>query len=136
MTKFDPTKPVQTRDGRKVRILCTDARLSYCHNEGITMSPIVALIEDESEHGAKDSVYFYTKEGSFYGTNNPEPIDLVNIPERVVKYKLIHDSGYVGATYSSIIQAKDSQSNYAEIKSILKLTYEDGKVVETYLISP
>lgn len=35
---FDPTKPVQTRDGRKARIICTDMKNSY--------SPIVVLIAE------------------------------------------------------------------------------------------
>lgn len=35
MKAFDPTKPVQTRDGRKARIICTDAK-------GVL--PIIALV--------------------------------------------------------------------------------------------
>ena len=38
MTKFDPTKPVQTRDGREARIICTDV-------ERKGDWPIVALIK-------------------------------------------------------------------------------------------
>ncbi len=34
---LDLSKPVQTRDGRKVRILCTDAKSAY---------PVIGLIED------------------------------------------------------------------------------------------
>ena len=37
---FDPSKPVQTRDGRKARIICTDAKRSD--------TSIVALVEDEA----------------------------------------------------------------------------------------
>jgi hypothetical protein len=37
MTKFDPTEPVQTRDGRKARILCTDFR-------GTGVCPILAAV--------------------------------------------------------------------------------------------
>lgn len=47
---FDPTKPVQTRDGRKARIICTDAASPL---------PIVALVTDK---GVEYPTVF-TKEG-------------------------------------------------------------------------
>ena len=39
---FDPLKPVQTRDGRKARIICTDRKM-----DGF---PILALIPSHSGH--------------------------------------------------------------------------------------
>ena len=49
----NPSKKVITRDGRPVRILCTNARRSY---------PVVALIEDE-----EDYLYAYLPDGTMCG---------------------------------------------------------------------
>lgn len=55
----------QTRDGRKVRILCTDAKGRH---------PIVGLIDDETP----DS---WEKDGSFDSECDPgHPLDLINSP--------------------------------------------------------
>jgi hypothetical protein len=67
MSKLDLTKPVQTRDGRKVRILSTD-RISEKY-------PILALIGEEEE-----KLYSYTAEGRFY-ENRDARHDLVNVPD-------------------------------------------------------
>ena len=52
----DPSKRVVTRDGRNVRIVCTDRKHSRY--------PIVALVENKLTEG-ENSVY-YTKEGKFF----------------------------------------------------------------------
>ena len=54
----NPNKDLITRDGRKVRIICTDRKdADY---------PIVVLISNKSETG-EDTLY-YTEEGKFYTT--------------------------------------------------------------------
>lgn len=71
MTKpFDPTKPVQTRDGHSVRILCTD-RLGY-------KTPIIGLINQNSH----ETVYMWTKDGRSHFDSFKEEtnFDLVNVP--------------------------------------------------------
>lgn len=73
MSKFDPTKPVQTRSGLKARIICTDRN----HPK----YPIVALVEDD---GIESAIYV-TKEGTHMfnpGYNTAYTLDLINIPER------------------------------------------------------
>lgn len=64
---FDPTKPVQTRDGRKARIICTDRKGEL---------PIVALIGDDEAR-----LMFYTSMGLFF-ENDVSRNDLINIPEK------------------------------------------------------
>lgn len=67
---FDPTKPVQTRDGRKARILCTDS--------GLPNYPIVALVEGQ---GIPNT---FSMGGSFIASDSsPDFRDLVNLPETV-----------------------------------------------------
>lgn len=67
----DPSKKVVTRDGRSVRIICTDRKHSRY--------PIVALVENKLTEG-ENSVY-YTKEGKFFN-NVLADIDLVFVSEK------------------------------------------------------
>lgn len=63
-------KPVCTRDGRKVRIICWDKKGNY---------PIVALIQDNenSEH-----IEYYTENGIFSNGGNDKNRDLMMLPEK------------------------------------------------------
>ncbi len=65
--KFDPKKPVQTRDGKPVRIVCTDASGPY---------PIVAIIEEQ-----RGDAYRYTAEGDLH-LGHETGLDLLNVPEK------------------------------------------------------
>ena len=68
----NPSRKVVTRDGRKVRIVCTDRkRLNY---------PIVALIENKPTEG--ESVLYYTKEGKMSLGNGLSDADLFFAPEK------------------------------------------------------
>lgn len=67
----DPSKKVVTRDGRSVRIICTDRKHSRY--------PIVALVENKLTEG-ENSVY-YTKEGKFFN-NVLADVDLVFVSEK------------------------------------------------------
>jgi hypothetical protein len=72
MTKFDPTKPVQTRGGLPVRIICTDRKHpSY---------PVIGLALVD---GIENTVYT-TKEGKYNcrPQDGDTEYDLVNIPQR------------------------------------------------------
>lgn len=66
--KFDPTKPVRTRDGRPARIICTDRDGEFS---------IVGLVKGV----AQEYIYTYRKDGTFSSGN--VDVDLVNIPEKV-----------------------------------------------------
>lgn len=66
--KFDPTKPVQTRDGLPARILAADLKGRY---------PIVAVIGE----GSNESVYCFAASGEYPGSQLGYK-DLVNIPEK------------------------------------------------------
>ena len=68
--KLDLTKPVQTRDGRKARILCTDAHIGM---------PVIALVAEPS---ASERVVLYGADGNFFADKTEESRnDLVNVPE-------------------------------------------------------
>lgn len=55
----DPSQKVVTRDGREVRIICTDAKGD---------EPIVALIYNKNRD--EENVYTYNRDGYFYGDND------------------------------------------------------------------
>lgn len=68
--KFDPTKPVQTRDGRKARIICTDRKGEM---------PIVALITSED---GTETISDFKLNGSYWC--GLKESDLINIPQRII----------------------------------------------------
>lgn len=70
--KFDPTKPVQTRDGRPARIIATDRRNNTF--------PIVALV------GPDERPETYTAKGAYFDSTSRYEDDLVNIPQKVTKW--------------------------------------------------
>lgn len=65
---IDWSKPVQTRDGRKVRILCMNAKT-------IDNRPVCVLYDNDGSECAA----LYTREGKIPGFSSD--MDLVNVPE-------------------------------------------------------
>ena len=72
MTNFDPTKPVQTRDGRKARIICTDRSINAADGW-----PIIALVKNRTD--GYESVTHHNSAGLCLDC---EDTDLINIPIR------------------------------------------------------
>ena len=67
----NPSRKIVTRDGRNVRIICTDRKdADY---------PIVVLVSNKSETG-EDTLY-YTEEGNFH-TTGISTFDLFFAPEK------------------------------------------------------
>lgn len=80
--KIDFSKPVQTRDGRKARVICTDKKDSRS---------VIALIEGDD--GGTESVYVYYTDGR--GSLALEyTFDLINVPEKIVGYVNIYPNRY------------------------------------------
>ncbi|HLX53128.1 MAG TPA: hypothetical protein VKR58_04275 [Aquella sp.] len=65
---LDLTKPIQTRDGRKVRILCNNLK---------GKRPIAAAIQTDLE----EDVVKVCINGKIYGRSGTHMSDLINIPE-------------------------------------------------------
>ncbi len=68
---LDLTKPVQTRDGRKVRILCTDRNGSK--------HPVVGLIDTYGDRKL-EMPHTWTSDGKFNSVEVDHEADLVNVP--------------------------------------------------------
>ena len=70
---FDPNKPVQTRDGRKARIICTDA-----NKDSGNHYPIVALV---TRHSRLEYAERFRADGKCDDALFNRPMDLINIEE-------------------------------------------------------
>lgn len=71
---IDFSKPVQTRDGRKVRVICTDRKNKHY--------PVIALVVDYD--GNKESVMCFTKDGLFFRDDDDLHVngnDLIQAPQ-------------------------------------------------------
>ncbi len=73
---LDLTKPVQTRDGRKVRILCTDMK------SGCNSAPIVGLIMEKQGF---ETMYNWFEGGSMYPSSGDCNTDLVQVPTEEIE---------------------------------------------------
>lgn len=98
--KFNPTKPVQTVAGKKVRILCTD-----CNSKSY---PIVALVE----RGQGDEIVrIFSAEGKYSATRSGQgPRDLMNVPETGYVNIWQKNDGSMGISHDptkTLEQAKD-----------------------------
>lgn len=119
---FDPTKPVQTRDGRKARIVCTDA---------LGPSSIIALIALSSGH----EITAYRKaDGKYDGIDCPG--DLVNIPVRRSEFQNVWSKqGSATYRYSSLSACQVGMSaaslrNNGNWIGYIEIVFEDNEVVE------
>lgn len=113
MTKIDFTKPVQTRDGRPVRILCTERKHdSY---------PVVGLIEI----CGKECFYTWDLNGRYCEHYNNNNLDLVNVPEKKTVYQFTVYSKKRKKVFTTNNESKEE----AEASFSIYKTYGDCFVV-------
>lgn len=127
---FDPTKPVQTRDGRKARIICSD-RAGPSGNY-----PIVALFGDS------ESLETYTADGRSH-SEQTNARDLVNVPERTERfvnvYRPVNDGfedrsfWHKDADAAQRGRPTGRNANPDRVTTI-QITYEDDKPVAVSLV--
>ena len=91
----NPTRKVMTRDGRKVRILCIDAKGYY---------PIIALVENFD--GTAEIPGSFSREG-LYLISNTRYNDLFFAPEKHEGWVNIYKSNYGGYELSQVYQRKE-----------------------------
>ena len=114
----NPTRPIVTRDGRSVRIVCTDGRYENY--------PIIALVEDED--GKKD-VETYTIEGSSIDGYEHQQ-DLFFSPEKkegwinLYKYKddIVTDKFIIHSKEEALIQRDIYKDSYI---ATIKIEWEE-----------
>ena len=96
----NPSQKVVTRDGREVRIICTDAKGD---------EPIIALVYNNIRE--EENVYTYNRDGYFYG-DNYDCLDLFFAP--------IKKEGWINLF-------KDKEINYPYIPGIIHDSEEEAK---------
>ena len=114
----NPSRKVITRDGRKARIICTDAKNDY---------PIVALIE--TPNGKEGQPCGYKKDGAFV-VGKKLSCDLFFAPEKhegwVNIYLDADNSSYVGTCiYKSKEEAEESGKKWSCYITTLKIEWEE-----------
>ena len=129
MTKpFDPTKPVQTRDGRKARIICTDRK----HRDGA----IIALISypEGTPHEGEEFPITYYDDGMYRPC--PMPLDLVNIPKVTTKISNVyrHPTKGTKGLWSDYPGVEKKDMPYSEYIGYLEWKFEDGEPVSAKFV--
>ena len=115
MTKpFEPTKPVQTRDGRKARILCKDLN-----------SDVYTIVAATMENNGTESVRLYTNTGQILVGKPNHDLDLVNIPKRTSRWTNVYPTGDHGSK-----ERADILKNHNRI-GVIEIIFEDGKPVDS-----
>ena len=116
----NPSRKVVTRNGRNVRIICTDKKgFDY---------PIVALIENKLE-GLEGALY-YTKDGK-YIANESSDSDLFFAPEKhegwVNLYKWTNKdcAYYIGSMYNSKADAEKRKVIDENYVTTIKIEWEE-----------
>ena len=115
----NPSLNVVTRDGRKVRIICTDMKS--------TTYPVVALIENGSDY---EQLITFSKNGE-YAVNESSRSDLFFASEKGEGWVNIYKSKYDGYDLSQVYQRKEDAENEKYINdsdvyiTTIKIEWED-----------
>lgn len=109
--KFDVTKPVQTRDGRKARIVATGIKHKF---------PIAAAIE---RNDSSEFVILTTINGRYIHDGVKSELDLINVNTKVITmwinvYIYINGDFYVGSLFESEEEAKKARGNEHYIATV------------------
>jgi hypothetical protein len=119
---FDPTKPVQLRNGIPARIICTDQKGD---------KPIVILYTQ----GQNENVGHRYADGRL-GTNTSAR-DLVNVPDVRVEYRNIWGEDGAGTfSYKTYVEAASKcPSSGIKRLGIQKLIFTDDKLTSVELVT-
>ncbi len=123
---IDWSKPVQTRDGRKVRVLATDA--ASLNNK----YPVVVLVTSE---GGYENVMQLTIDGRYwYDVKEPSPLDLVNVPEKRRVWVAVGQFGKVAGSETAVVVTNGYESKEKAIKflgsntrAVFEIEYTEGQ---------
>lgn len=116
----NPSRKVVTGDGRNIRIICTDAKISAFHS-------IIALVE---ESNGNETIVTYTNEGRYYSRIPSKTNDLFFAPEKhegwINVYKEFEsNSNYVGRICNSEEEAKKKTDINGIYLATIKIEWEE-----------
>ena len=113
----NPTRKIVTRDGKDVRIICTDRRDLYL--------PIVALVAEGTRE--EENVRYYTKDGQFYVTCSSD-LDLFFAAKKHEGWVNVYKSGFSWSLGTSIWQTEEEAKkwiNAADYVTTIKIEWEE-----------
>ena len=113
----NPSQKVVTRDGRSVRIICTDYKSDY---------PIIGLVTIEEN---KELAYNFQKNGEYYFTNEESSLDLFFAPvKREGWINLFKDKELPfinGDVYKNEEDAKEEAMGETDYVATIKIEWEE-----------
>lgn len=115
---INPTKPVRTREGYRVRIITWTG--------GTKEYPIVGVVE----YPGRGDLHSWTCEGSYIAGSPAHDLDLVNVPEVTKRYGVLADI----TTYEHLYQAKANRDTWMPGCRITEISYENGKPVKVDIL--
>lgn len=127
---FDPTKPVQTRDGRPVRILDTNGAYGP---KG--QYPVAAAVPYYCG-GYGTSLFYYDANGILGGSEKLKITsrnNLVNVPERKSVFLNVYKNGLLAALHQDSLEAARNSAAYKAKYAILELQIEDEELVNVVI---
>ena len=115
----NPSRKVVTREGRDVRIICTDAKLAFC--------PIIALIEGDG--GKSEYLINYKEDGIPVGFHEAYNT-LFFAPEKHEGWINVYrysdgDHAYAGAVYDSKEDAEKRKTIDENYVTTIKIEWEE-----------
>ena len=114
--KKNPSQKVVTRDGRAVRIICTDAKGD---------EPIIALVYNNIRE--EENVYTYNREGIFY-KDNDSCLDLFFDTIKREGWGNVYkddNTRYIGDIYPSEKEAKENKGDDLYYITTIKIEWEE-----------
>ena len=110
----DPSKKVVTRDGRDVRIICTDMKSGY---------PLIALVTDKEDN--KESLLVYKENGRYYFQDSIN--DLFFAPIKREGWVNIYSEQEYRYPGENIFNTKEEAIKYKDINYIatIKIEWEE-----------
>ena len=112
----NPNRKVITRDGRNVRIVCTDAKQP---------NPIIALVELPNHY---ESVILYSKTGKFWTNGTSNPHDLFFASEKHEGWVNVYKSGFGWSLGAGIWQTEEEAKKWigaADYTTTIKIEWEE-----------
>lgn len=115
----NPSRKVVTRDGRNVRIICTDAIGSF---------PIVALVRRYDS--TMDTPYQYTKDGRYFNLDETHGLDLFFASEKKEGWINLYENecgtSWLSPCYfTSKKAAEEEGKNYTCNVTTIKIEWEE-----------
>lgn len=118
---FDPTKPVQTRDGKPARIIATNRR-----SQGGSY-PIIALITHST---GSEEIALFTEQGLYNYGGLPSSTDLINVPEKRTyeRWVNVYADGSAGGPHLDRQSADSAGAHTGRVACIhIKREYVEGE---------